>query len=157
MYTLTVGVDCNALAALDFIKLNVPMSTPFRLRPYERVIQVQISGDRTVAHILVETFVVRESRTRTVFLKKGKRATSYALGAGNVFHMSDDPLVIWDDSFVRTDHVEIGRVETADETKARREYEADAYRVGSAKNPLDNASRTADAFAHPTMTKYWSA
>lgn len=157
-YILEVGSDhVNPLAALTFIKREVPTMIPFRLRPYERVMKVRIERDRSRASVLIETFIVRETRSRTTFIKRGRKLIGYTRHTSGQYYTQDpEPIIVWDDDFAPTDTAHYGRVESVAERAERREWEADAHRVGSSKNPLDNASRTADQFAHPTMTRYWS-
>lgn len=121
-----------------------------RVKPYEKCQLVRIT-DADVT-LVFETYLVRESSRKTTFLKQGTRAVSYSRVTGE----KTAEMIVWDEQAPIIEHVDLGRVETAAETRARREWEADAHRVGTAKNPLDNASRTADQFAHPRMTKYWS-
>lgn len=152
--TIEAGDELNSLQVVTLARKILTEVAGYRvqirMRPYEKCLRLRV--DDASVNLVFETFHVREGKTRTVFLKQGVRLVSYSRETGEKI----GEMISWDEVKPNVQIANFGRVETPEETRARREWEADAYRVGSTKNPLDNAARTADQFAHPTMTKYWS-
>lgn len=147
--------DCgnNHLAVRRFWSHYV--GADLRMKPYERLLRVKLTGDVAIAKI--ETFVVREMSRQTRYEKRGVKLLKFTkVGSGYVLIGDpDDIFIMWDDNFVPTVEVPWGSFATPEQKLAKREWEADAYRVGSSRSPMDNAARTSEGHTTPAMERHW--
>ena len=100
--------------------------------------------------------VVRTSRTvemarRTRTTGVGVRVTTWDMESGLELstHVEYDKAEL-------PDIINVGRVVSPEERAAKRAWEADCYRVGSASNPMDNAARCAEGYTTPAMARHWA-
>jgi len=137
----------------------------YQLRPYERMLTVKVNHETGKAALLIETFIVKETRRSVTFLKRGRKLVGFhqvevqGIGANVLYKrwMRDDyePFVLWDDDFTPTEDVHLGTVLSNKERAEKREWEGMAYRVGSKSSPMDNAERTAAGYTTDAMTRHW--
>lgn len=134
----------------------------YNLRPYERVLTVKVNHETGKAALLIETFIVKETRRSVTFLKRGRKLVGFhtvEVQGVQVFTrwLADggEPMIVWDDTFVQTEDVHFGTVLTNAERAEKREWEGMAYRVGSKAAPMDNAARVAEGHTTDAMTRHW--
>jgi hypothetical protein len=77
---------------------------------------------------------------------------------GQGYWAREDDFEVEQDDFQPVTIPEHGRtITTPAEWHAKRVWEADCYRPGTATQPMDNAARTSEGYTHDKMARHWSA
>lgn len=146
---LNAGEEFNSLQLVSIAKKAIG-GRVIAIRPYEKCLTIRIEDDKV--NLLFETFLVREQRTRTVFLKQGKRLVSYDRATG----VKLSEMTMWDEVEPEVaELVNFGRTHTESEVRERIAFERDCYRPGTDRHPLDNYSRVQAGATAPKMERHW--
>lgn len=151
------GVDFNAIGLVAAAKraIGVP-ELVIRLRPYERAHTLRVEDDKVT--LVLQTFLVRELRTRTQFIKSGNRMVSYwrSTADGHYAGQKVGEMIIWDEEAPEVSAVvNAGQINTPERDTERREFERMTYRPGTSKSPLDNYQRVLAGPTTEKMERYW--
>lgn len=134
---------------------KLALGRPIQLTPYQSVLRVDVTDTdvRVVLHVMKYTETAREVR----FTKSGIRLRSWKLN-GKLWK-ENEPFTIWDDDFVPYTEARFGRHISVDEYTEQRRWEAETYRCGSGRTPMDSFNRTVEGGRETTtdkMFKYWT-
>jgi hypothetical protein len=151
-------------AAQQLLPVKLALGKPIQLRPYEQVLSHKITDDEIF--LSIRTWEFRETKSEVRFLKSGIRLRNWKLLDGKwveQFYRGADghkhSVVLWDDDFEPFTERLIGHSLTPDEYYDRIKWEAETYRVGTSRYPLDNYHCTMAAGPHgstPDMYRYWT-
>ena len=130
------------------------LGLPFVLPAHATIVSYTISDEKVA--VTLEIYKVAETKRELRFLKKGLRLMHWSPSEYAVFGWKYQSMTVWDDDFTPYTELLVGKVETPAEYHERRRWEADCYRVGSHRTPLDNAARVTEGYTTEAMTKYWN-
>lgn len=129
----------------------------FTPRPYSSIDKLVVSDGVVKMRLTVHRYTVGVTRTRLtgrgtqLIVWTPDRDGTYTDLFGGTWKV--DSVTLWDDTFEPVEIHQIGRIETPAEYHARRRWEAQTYRVGTDKSPMDNADVSADP--KMPMYNYW--
>lgn len=146
------------------------------LPPHATVLNVNLdkwaNGTDTRLSITLDVYEVTESVRELRFVRHGKRMMIWTDQTTPVFHgepveapikteygtyFSYMGIDLWDDDFVPFTEHRVGKIETPAEYRARRDWEAMQYRVGTPRSPMDNAEVSAcESDTTPAMYRHWN-
>lgn len=135
--------------------IKLALGKPIYLRPYQTVLNVVVTdtGINLVVRVMAYTETTREVR----FTKSGIQLRSWKL-LNNIW-VEQTPFTVWDEDFVPYVEALFGRHVSVDEYRERRQWEAETYRCGSSRSPMDNFTRTVEGGRETTtdaMYQYWT-
>ena len=143
------------LTAAQLLKpAKLALGRPIQLLPYQRVLRVDITDD-TVS-IVLSVMAYTETSREVRFTKSGIRLKSWKNQNGR--WIENEPFTIWDDQFIPYIEARFGRHISVAEYREQRQWEADTYRCGTGRTPMDNFNRTVEGGRDTTtdkMYKYW--
>lgn len=122
----------------------------FYLGTWDTIEGITLSDDGSVM-VTILHWEVKEGQYRTSFQRGGYKFRQF--GADGRAKSADDT-VLWMDHLTAPDVVN-SRIKSEQEVADALEWEQMTYRVGTAKNPMDNYSRTLEGATTSAMTKYW--
>lgn len=139
------------------------LGLPWELRANTTLVKYNIEPHTKIS-VLTEFLVTTETNREVRFTRRGKRLAVWEARwdfteprePGELFMWKYSEVVMWDDTFEPYTEHKIGRIETPEEYRARRIWEGEQYRVGSAKSPMDSAYRVTLGHTTDAMTNYWN-
>lgn len=126
-----------------------------QLTPYQQVLGVNVTDSdiSILLHVMRYSETAREVR----FTKSGMRLRSWKKDGKR--WIEQEPLTIWDEEFVPYTEVRFGRHVSVDEYREQRQWEAETYRCGTGRTPMDSFNRTVEGGRDSTtdaMYTYWT-
>lgn len=137
----------------DLARVKYHTGLEVRLLQHEEVVRVVTQP--TVAVVIVVTYEVRETARDLIFKRRGQKMMTWQLTDTGWQYMRKMEMIAWDQSYEPVIIVKYGRSNTPAEVRARRHYEQDCHRPGTATNPMDSYDRVLDGVSTEKMSRYW--
>lgn len=142
--------------AQQLIPLKRALGRPFQVLPYQTVTNVLITDEMMV--VMMKVMEYKETAREVRFTKSGTKMMSWKLIDG---HWQEQPsITAWDEDFVPYIEARFGRHISVEEYRERARWEAETYRCGTRRTPMDSFARTVEGGLDettPAMYKFWTS
>ena len=136
--------------------LKEALGRPLHLLPYQSVKAVKVYPTFVCVELAVMHFT--ETAREVRFTKSGLMMKSWKLVDG--YWQEQETLTVWDEDFVPYIEARFGVHRSVEETREQAQWEAETYRCGSRRTPMDSFARTVEGgrdTTTPAMFKYWTS
>lgn len=148
--------------AQRLVPVKRALGHPVRLLPYETVEDLIITDDNVA--IRLTTYETTETTREVRFQRRGLktlwwRKLPLESHPAILVWKQQPTMIVWDDTFKPYVECRYGRHISVEESRERAEWEANTYRPGSSRQPMDSFTRSVEVLPSERtdkMYRYWT-